>query len=222
MRNIYVTITGIDNADWQEKLEEIEEFGITEACVFLTRFDKKERDHLYKFLLKSSLKYVPLVHLRHDTDSSDIEFFRKNFGTQHFNIHETHFGEIARWGDNLKDLYLELNYDGGIPKDVDIDKIGGFCLDLSHFQSSVARGTEEATFVFKERSNGNFKCNHLNGYNDLLQRDVHFVTDLKQFDYLKNLPDFVFGEIIAIEVDNNITEQLKFKEYILKILDKRD
>ena len=214
-KKLYVTITGIENSDWQEKLAEIKEFKITEAAVFLTRFDKKERDHLYKFLLKSNLKYIPLVHLRHDTDASDIEFFNKNFGTNHFNIHENAFQDLDRWGNNLNKLYLELNYDGEIPKVVDLDKIGGFCLDLSHFKSAIARGKEEATLVFKEKSKSKFACNHLNGYNDLFQRDVHFVTDLRQFDYLKDLPEFVFGKIIAIEVDNCIEDQLNFKEYIL-------
>ena len=43
-------------------------------------------------------------------------------------------------------------------------------------------------------------------------------TSLKDFDYLTTLPKYVFSDIIALEVDNSIKEQLKFKEYLDKLL----
>jgi len=49
---IYVSITGDKTIDWQSKLEEINQLGIKEAAVFVEWFEKKERPHLYKFLLK--------------------------------------------------------------------------------------------------------------------------------------------------------------------------
>jgi hypothetical protein len=33
-------------------------------------------------------------------------------------------------------LYLELNYDGFLSKSVKVNKIGGFCIDLSHFKTT--------------------------------------------------------------------------------------
>lgn len=217
---IYPSITGFINADWQGQLKEINELKLTEVAVFLSAFDKKERDHLYKFLLKSSIKRVPLVHLRDDTDASDIKFFIKNFKTEHFNIHEQFFGILNQWKGYWKKIYLELNYNDEIPKSVDVEKIGGFCIDLSHLKTAIARGTKEAFYISKNKDKIRFSCNHLNGYDEKTKEDKHTITDLRDFDYLKTLPKYVFGEIIALEVYNSIKEQLEFKKYISKILNK--
>jgi len=215
---IYLSITGKENIDWQNKLEEINQLEITEAAVFLENFDKKQRPHFYKFLLKSSIKKVPFVHLRHDTDKTDIEFFIKNYQTQCFNIHEEHFDILERWQGYWDKLYLEMDYNSQIDKDVKVRQIGGFCIDLSHFKSSIARGAEEASYIFQRKEKIRFNCNHLNGYDPVNKKDIHTVADLKDFDYLTTLPKFVFGKIIALEVYNPIKEQIKFKEYLLKLL----
>ena len=217
---IYPSITGYDNIEWQNKLKEIDQFKLKEVAVFLGSFDQKERDHLYKFLIKSSIEKVPFVHLRHDTDKHDIEFFVKNYDTKYFNIHEDGFGMIDRWKPYLDRLYLEMNYDDQVDRDVKVRKIGGFCIDLSHFKANIARGTKEAEYIFNRKDKIKFSCNHLNGYDPVNKKDKHSITDLKDFDYLITLPKFVFGEVIAIEVFNSIKEQLKFKKYLEKILDK--
>ena len=135
---IYPSITGHKTIDWQSKLKEINQLKINQAAVFIEWFDKKERPHLYKFLLKSSIKKVPLVHLRDDTDKEDIEFFVKNYGTQYFNIHEEHFDLLDQWSGYWDKLYLEMNYDSQIAKNVKVRQIGGFCIDLSHFKAAIA------------------------------------------------------------------------------------
>jgi len=43
---------------------------------------------------------------------------------------------------------------------------------------------------------------------------LHAITTLKDFDYLTTLPKYVFGKYIALEVENSIKEQIKFKEYL--------
>jgi len=43
--------------------------------------------------------------------------------------------------------------------------------------------------------------------------------NLKNFDYLKTLPKFVFGECITLEMFNPIKEQLEFKKYIAQLLE---
>jgi hypothetical protein len=215
---IYPSITGFNNNDWQKQLDEVNELKLAEVAVFLSAFDKKERNHLYKFLLKSSIKRVPLVHLRDDTDASDIKFFAENFGTEYFNIHEPFFKILNQWKGYWEKIYLELNYNDEIPKDVDVDKIGGFCIDLSHLKTAIARGTKEAYYVSQNKNSTRFRCNHLNGYDPKTKEDKHIVTDLKDFDYLITLPKYVFGEVIALEVYNSIKEQLEFKKYLVKIL----
>ncbi|MFH1586161.1 MAG: hypothetical protein ABIB79_05320 [archaeon] len=116
-------------------------------------------------------------------------------------------------------LLLELNYDNKLSDEVDVRKIRGFCIDLSHFQASKDRGTKEYDYVMKYKNNKSlFIANHLNGYDSKRKRDMHWVKSLKDFDYLKTLPKFLFGEYIALEVFNPIKEQLRFKEYVAKVL----
>ena len=219
-KKIYPSLTGFTNSDWQKQLQEVNELNLTEVAVFLSAFDKKERNHLYKFLLKSSIKKVPLVHLRDDTDSTDIEFFVKNFQTECFNIHEKFFEFLHQWKGYWDKIYLEMNYDSKTEKEIDLEKIGGFCIDFSHFRTAIARGTEEAYYMYLKKGKAKFICNHLNGYDSIKNEDKHTITDLKDFDYLTTLPKYVFGDVIALEIYNSIKEQLKFKEHLTGLLNK--
>ena len=192
---------------------------IDKVAVFLECFDKKERENFYPFLLKSTIKTVPFVHLREDTGKEDIEFFINNFKTDYFNIHEKGFQVLDKWQGFLDKLYLEMDYDGKVAKGVKVKRIGGFCVDFSHLKTSMARGGDEAYYTFLRKEKIKFSCNHLNGYSPTLMRDLHTIKDLSDFDYLTSLPKYVFGDVIALEVNNTIKEQIKFKEYLAKMLD---
>ena len=50
------------------------------------------------------------------------------------------------------------------------------------------------------------------------KKDIHNVRTLKDFEYLKTLPKFIFGKYIALEMFNSIKEQLEFKKYLTPIL----
>lgn len=217
-KRIYLGITGKENVDWQKKLEEINQLGIKTVTVFLESFDKKERDNFYRLLLKSSIKRIPFVHLRDDVSKKEIKFFIDKYKTQYFNIHEEHFEILDKWKGFWDKLYLEMNYDSEIAKDVKVRRIAGFCVDLAHLKSAIARGSEEAYYVFIRRHKIKFTCNHLNGYNPNKREDKHTITSLKDFNYLTTLPKYVFGKIIALEVENSIKEQIRFKEYLTKLL----
>lgn len=218
-KKIFLSITGADNVDWQSKLAEINKLKIDKAAVFLGRFDKKERDHFHRFLLRSSVKEIPLVHLRDDVEKEEIEFFINKFKTKHFNIHEKDFRDLDKWKGFWDKLYLEMNYDSKISKDVKMRKIAGFCIDLAHLKVAFARGAKEAYYIHLRKDKIKFSCNHLGGYSPEKMKDLHVISSLKDFDYLTTLPKYVFGEIIALEVDNSIKEQLVFKKYVSRILD---
>jgi hypothetical protein len=218
---IYFGITGEDNHDWRKKLDWINAHDIKEAAVFLERFEPKEREELRQALLESSLKKVPLVHIRHDTTKAELEFFDKNFQTHCFNIHEKHFNRLDRWEGWWNKLYLEMNYDSEIPQKVRVEEIGGFCIDLAHFRAALAEGSEEAYYVWLRRNNVSFRCNHLGGYSEDKDVDLHWVDDKNEFNYLAELPEYVFGDIIALEVDNGLNQQQEFKEHIITALQKR-
>ncbi|MFH1582549.1 MAG: hypothetical protein ABIA08_02230 [bacterium] len=215
---ILLSITGEGSLDWANKLEEINELKIKKVAVFLERFDKKERDNFYRLLGKSCIKEIPFVHLRHDVGKKEMDFFVKKYKTKYFNIHEDHFKILDKWKGYWDKIYLEMNYDSKIDKDVKVRRIGGFCIDLSHFKASIARGTEEAYYTYLRKNKIKFTCNHLNGYNSIERKDKHIITSLKDFDYLTSLPKYVFGELISIEIDNSIKEQISFKEYLIKLL----
>jgi len=216
--NLFLSVTGVKNQDWQEKIAEINELGITKVAVFLERFKETQRDHLYKFLLDSKVEEVPLVHLRHDVAPEEIQFFIDNFSTQRFNIHENHFKLLDKWKGYWDKLYLEMNTDSEVAKEVKVRRIGGFCIDLAHFKKAVARGAEEAYYVFLKRNKIEFECNHISGYSEEQDTDMHVVNKRERFDYLEELPIYLFGKVMALEIDNNIKEQIKFRKYILKVL----
>jgi len=219
LEKFYLSITGKGNIAWQSKLKEINQLGIEEAAVFLTQFEPKERENFYRFLLKSSIKNVPLVHIRDDVDKSEIDFFIKNFKTEYFNIHEDHFDILDKWKNYWEKLYLEMNYDDAINRNVKVEKIGGFCVDLAHFKSAVARGSAEAYYIFLRKNKTKILCNHLSGYSEKENCDLHDAAGVKDFDYLKTLPKYIYGKVIAFEINNSIKDQLKFKKYIVNLFD---
>ena len=215
---ILLSITGEGSLDWSNKLKEINELKIKRVALFLERFDKNERDNLYRLLVKSCIKEIPFVHLRHDVSVKEIDFLIKKYKTRYFNIHEENFKIINKWKPYWDKLYLEMNYDDNINKDVKVRKIAGFCVDLAHFKASIARGTEEAYYTYLRKNKIKFVCNHIGGYNPNKRHDIHIVNNLKDFNYLITLPKYVFGKMLAIEVDNSIKEQLKMKDYLVNIL----
>jgi len=217
-KNIFVSITGAEKRDWQEKIREINEYGIEKAAVFIERFDKEQREPLYRALLNSSIEEIPLVHIRHDTGVEELDFFVSNFSTPYFNIHESHFDFLDKWNKYREKLYLEMDTDSKVADNVKVKNIGGFCIDLAHFRKSVARGTEEAYYVYLRRNKIEFECNHIGGYSEQEDTDLHVVDKKERFDYLQDLPSYLFGEVMAIEIDNSIREQLEFRKYIKNLI----
>jgi len=220
MRKILLSITGKESFDWDSKLKEINERNIDEVAIFLECFDQKERDNFYRLLLKSTVKSVPFVHLRDDTTKEEMKFFIDRFKTKYFNIHEEHFKKLDQWQGYWDKLYLEMDFNDEVAKDVKVRQIGGFCVDLAHLKAAISRGTKEASYVFLRKNESEIACNHLNGYDPLKMEDVHLIEDLGAFDYLTTLPKYAFGKIIALEVDNSIEEQIKFKKYLSRLLEK--
>lgn len=217
-KRIFLGLTGKDNLDWKEKLKEVEKFNIDTIAVFLSRFDEQERDNFYRFLEKSKIKKIPLVHIRDDTSPEEINYFKERYGTRYFNIHEHNFSQIDQWQENLKDLYLEMDYSNSIEKNVIVRKIGGFCIDLAHFMGAIERGSEEAVYIFNHKDSAFFDCNHIGGYCQEKMQDMHYIDKKERFDYLRKIPEYVLGKVMSLEVDNPIEEQIEFREYIIKLL----
>lgn len=221
-KRILVSLTGSTDKDWQSKLREIERFKIKEIALFLEIFrQKSQRDKICQALLKAGVKQIPLVHIRDDMTKEELKFLVNNFQTKCFAIHENHFKVLNKWQGFYNKLYLEMNYDNFINRLVDVRKIAGFCVDLSHFKAAEEKWSQEFIYIIQWQSVQNlFKCNHLNGYDYKKNIDLHTVKSLQEFDYLKTLPEFIFGDYIGLEVFNPISQQLRFKKYLVKMLNK--
>jgi hypothetical protein len=216
-KRILLGITG-EGDDWQSKLNDINNLGITEAALFLERFDQSQRKHIYRALLDSSLKNIPLCHIRNDMEIEELVFLDTKFKTKYYIVHENSFSFMEKWPGFEKKLYLEMNYDDSISPKVSVERIGGFCVDLSHFKAAQIKSTKDFEYVNYKKGETIFGCNHLNGYDAKENSDKHTVIDLKDFDYLKTLPEFIFGKVVALEVENEILEQIEFKKYLVKFL----
>lgn len=218
-KNIFLSLTGETTGDWKTKMKEINSLGLETIALFLEMYKKSERKKIYKALEKSCVKKIPLVHIKNDMANEELKYLCKKYNNPCLTIHESSFDKLPEWNGYHQHLYLEMNYNNSIPKNVDINKIGGFCVDLSHFKSAEEKWSKEFEYIINKRNKKNlFKCNHLNGYSYKKNRDVHIISSLEEFKYLKTLPDFVFGDIMALEIFNSISDQIIYKKYIVNLL----
>lgn len=217
-KQLLVSITGYKKNDWQNKLREITKYHIKEIGLFMEAFPPRQRQGLLSDLKKSCVKKIPLVHIRQDTTKQEIKFLIKNFGSRYFTIHESHFPILKNWRGYYKNLYLELNTDNRINKYVQVKKIGGFCTDLAHFEIETVKQSREFRYTVDRIGKVKIGCNHLSGYSRYRNTDLHTVTGVKQFDYIKKLPHVVFGNVIAFEIFNSIKDQLCYYPHVKKIL----
>jgi len=202
---ILVGITGKTREDWKSKLEEIEKSEIKRVALFLEFYNKKQRKEIYSALLDSSIQTIPFIHARSDMDLDEYKFLMKRYKTKYFNLHIDMFGRLDGLNGIHKKLLYEHSFHNTIKNKIEIEKIGGLCIDLSHFKSAEERRTNEFDFVFSKRKiKKYFIANHLNGYDPVKKSDIHTPKSKKDFDYLESLPKFVFGRYIALEMFNSV------------------
>ncbi|HDH07494.1 MAG TPA: hypothetical protein ENG89_00545, partial [Candidatus Moranbacteria bacterium] len=191
---VLVGITGKTNKDWKEKFKEIEKFKITRTALFLELFKKKQREEIYKALLKSSIKEIPLIHIRNDMSRSELKFLCEKYNNPCLTIHENSFRYLKKWSGYYQNLFLEMNTDNFVSRRTKLRKIGGFCVDLAHFKVAEEKWSEEFEYPIRRRKNPkHFDCNLLSGYSYENNTDVHSVKNKNEFDYVKTLPRFVFS-----------------------------
>lgn len=219
-KNIYLSLTGKTQKEWKEKIEEINELKLDTIALFVECYKKDQREKIYEALDKSNIKKVPLIHIRNGMRKSELKYLCKKYNYPCLTIHESAFDNLEKWRGYYKYLYLEMNNDNYVSSKVDINRIGGFCIDLSHFKKSEESWSKDFLYTLENKNKKIFRCNHISGYSHKRNKDIHTVISSKQFDYLKTLPKFLFGDIIAIETFNSISEQIKFKKYILKLINK--
>ncbi len=150
---IFLGLTGETEDDWKAKINEINSLNLDTIALFLEHYRKPARKKIYKALEKSSIKNIPLVHIKNDMSKDELEYLCKTYNNPFLTIHENSFKYMKKWEGYEKYLYLEMNYNNSIPRDVDINKVGGFCVDLSHFKSAEEKWSKEFEYIIKERKN---------------------------------------------------------------------
>ena len=225
MRKILPTITTISHSTWQAKIKEINEMGLNEVAVFPTCLNAAARKKLYKLLEKSSVKSIPLVHLRSDMELEELDYFVKKYGTKTFNIHSQSESPIPRDYLKYKDIIFIENVFNPLDEE-ELQNFGGICLDLAHLENDKLTEKEKFEHNFKILEKYPIGCNHISCMKKAsciseigtTRYDDHFFENFSNLDYLKNYPLKCFSSIVAIELENSIQEQLKVKKYIEKII----
>jgi hypothetical protein len=228
--NIFPTIT-TTNSRWKEKIKEADELGLTEIALFPTTLDKDQRREMYSLLGHSKIKSIPFVHIRSDMDLEEIENFIKKYNTQIFNIHSAKSFpipiELMKYAsviaiENTNNTYLD---------EEEIKKFGGVCIDFTHLENDRVTDLNRYYKNYEIIVKSPIRCNHISAIKksfivekteSKLRYDSHSFEELTEFDYLKKYSINLFTDFCALELENTLKDQLRAKEYILKIIRGRD
>lgn len=223
MRKILPSITTTRNSDWQAKMKEINHLRLKEAALFPTCLDSKERKELYKLLEKSTIKTIPLVHIKNDMLPEELDYLIKRFKVRAFNIHShSEYPFRYRHTKHRRMIFIENVY--SYLSEKEIKSLGGICLDISHLENDRIGEPERFKHNLKIIEKCPIGCNHISCMQKKSYRDeagqlryaAHFLKRLTQLDYLKRYPKRYFSDIIALELENTIKKQLEARDYLIK------
>ncbi|MEK7167856.1 MAG: hypothetical protein AAB791_02530 [Patescibacteria group bacterium] len=222
---VSITSTG-KKLDFAKKIKQIDDLGINEIALFPTTLDFKERQGLYEFLEKSKIKKIPFVHLKSDMEIEEVDYLTSRFGAEIFNVHGSNSGtplenDLKKYADQI---YVENQFSR--LGDDDLVRFAGLCLDVSHLYDLVATKSELAPYFLDLFKKYPCQCGHISSITEKTRfcpidkvffYSNHLYSDLSQFDYLKQYRD-ILPPLLALELENNIPEQVRAKEYIERIL----
>jgi len=226
-RKILPTITTISNNLWRNKIEEAKKLKLKEVFVFLTALDKKERKELYKLLKETEIERIPFVHIRSDMELSELDYLVKNYETEVFNVHTEKQYPFLYDYSKYKHMICIENVCAFRLDEKEIKNYAGICLDFTHLENVRLIDKKAYEHDIRVLKKYPIKCNHISAIRKSpfskkesarLRHDCHYLEDLSELDYLKKYPANYFSRFIAIELENNIKEQLKIKDYIVDLL----
>ncbi len=226
-RKILVSLTTLIGDEWKKKIEEIDALKIKEISLFLTGLAEKKRKELYALLEKTGLQEIPHVHARTDMSPAELEYLAKKYKTRAFNIHP--LAEYPLSFDYSKyALLIYVENAALIPTDDDLEKFGGLCLDLAHWENEKLSGNA----AYDQELSGKAEkykigCVHISAIREKpvptvvtakeIKYDSHFLKELQNLDYVKKYLAYL-PDILSIELENPLKEQLEAKKYLEEIL----
>lgn len=220
MPKVYPTITTTDGKHL-DKLNEANSLGLKEVCFFPTGLNYQERQKFYRLLEKSTLKKIPLVHIRDDFEVEELEFFIKRFKTQIFNCHSARVHGLKNDLHKYQNKICIENTTLAAYDAKEVKSFGGLCIDFSHLESIRIYKHHDYLQNLKIMSETKAGCAHISAVGKYLPYfpfwaylfSEHYLRRLSEVDYLLKYKKF-FPEIMALELENSIAEQLKIINYL--------
>lgn len=225
--NLLVTITTTPNSDWRDKIKEINRLGLKSVALFPTCLERAERDEMYCLLEKTKLKTIPFTHLREeDMGWGEINYLIKKWKCQVFNVHAMLPIFRKNFSSQCKDkIYVENGTE--LLTEKNIDGFAGICLDFTHLENDRRLRPKNYKAIIKLIKKHKIGCAHFGAIADEMyvsrykrtkRCDLHWANSVLQFDYLKKYQKKMFPKYIALELENSLKDQIKFKNYIIKLL----
>lgn len=225
-KQILLSITTTNRNDWRARIREAVELGIKELALFPTCLGLDERQEMYKALEESGIKSIPFCHLRSDMMLEELDFLVEKYRTKAFNTHmQIEYPRVHDWSKYRKIIFIEPVYHKLDEKE--LKDFAGICPDFSHFEDDRLLHQDHYEHNVRLLEDYPVGCNHISAitkdkYVDQTENypryHRHCLKDLSELDYLQNYSEKFFGEFIALEVENKISEQLRAREYISKII----
>jgi len=232
LKKILLGLTTTPDANWRGKIKEIKKMALKEIALFLTGIGRTERRELYSLLEDTPIENIWHVHLRNDMEVGELEYLVEKFNVKAFNIHpmssrypfEFDYSEFASM------IYIENV--GVLPALGELKKVGGLCVDFSHWQDARLQDNQQYDFDMKAMLEI-FKvgCSHISAISPIIEKfkdtnfpgviyetySTHRSENLEDFDYMKKYLMYL-PELISLELENSFAEQLKIKTYLEKII----
>lgn len=222
------------NPNWLDKVEEINELGITEIALLPTALGLEQRKQLYKKLETTNLQSIPFVHLRHDMVQEELDYLVSRYKTKIFCLHANDLGlklfdKLAKYQSMI---YLEnpIN-DRSAVKNFTKEKfaehqIVGVCLDLAHLESQHSTNRPLYKQIQGVLNKTQIGCNLISAVSTNVflkmfhkKTELHDLKNLNQLDYLKKFPKHYFAKYIIIQLDNSLEEQVEVQKHLENMLD---
>lgn len=229
-KRVLIGVTTSPYSNWEKKIRELDKYKIKEIAFFPTFLAQKQRKKAYSLLEKTGLQRIPHVHLRHDMDLWEIEYFIDKYKTKLFNTHPEKRGfNILKKFEKYKDLiYIEnlfMPESNALFSEENLKKksIAGICLDFAHLERERILSKDEYQRKIGLVNKHKIGCNHISAIapKPRIEKifgwksyDQHTYDDLSEFDYIKKYPLSYFANYISMELDNPLNELVKAKEYI--------
>jgi hypothetical protein len=217
----YPSLTSTDKKQIETNLDLINKLNVTSVCLFLTCLEKNERTSLYEKLKQYSILNIPFVHLRSDVDVLEIEYLIENFSTKVFNIHSQQIHPLKHDLSKYKSqIYIEN--DLGEFDEKSVKEFAGICIDFSHLEHFRKSDPVVYNKLISQIEKFPCKCGHVSAIKEKpvldekynrLHYDFHYMEKISEMDYIIKYKKY-FPQFLALELENNIEEQLKIINYL--------